>query len=508
MNSANKSEVNTVFVTSIGITFAVIACGVIFPQQFGEFCASLKSVLTELYGWGYMLLMSLFVVFCIVVAFSRFGHVRLGADNARPEYKTISWLAMLFSAGMGIGLVFYGASEPLYHFATTPLGAEPNSVQAARDAIRISFFHWGLHPWAGYIVVALPLAYLQFRRGLPCLISSIFVSLAGEERTHGILGKIVDILAVFATLAGITTSLGLGAMMLNSGLADVFGIDKGIRVQMCIIALLGILYTSASALGIDKGIKKISDFNVVIFSALTVAMFIIGPTLSIIEAMITGVSDYLSGLISESLTLAPYGGDYEKFLENWTFYYWAWWISWAPFVGSFIARISKGRTIREFICCVLIIPALGSFTWFSVSGASGLYLELVRDIDVAQSVIGDISAGAFAVYSNYPFGSVLSVVLLVLVVTFFVAGASSGMFVLGMFTSHGNLNPPKSKMLMWGALMSAVAVVMLLTGGLNNLQTISLAAALPFSLIMLCSCAAFWKALTQEEEDSAKNGKY
>lgn len=497
-NSSSKS--NTVYIVSIAITLAVVLWGLVSPQSFGDFAKALNGGLTKYYGWGYMLTMNIFVIFCIAIACSRFGSVRLGPEESRPEYSNMSWFAMLFSAGMGVGLVFYGAAEPLFHFGSTPFGAEPGSVQAARDAMQISFFHWGLHPWAGYSVIAMPLAYYQFRHNTPGLISSIFIPLVGEEKVRGAFGKTVDVLAIFATLAGITTSLGLGTLQLNSGLNAIFNIPKETLIQVIIIAFLAVLYTGSAALGIEKGIKIVADFNLWICLLLMASLFVVGPTLPIVNSLMTGIGDFLSGLVSESFTLAPYGGEYQSFLDSWTLYYWAWWIAWAPFVGSFVARISRGRTVREFVAGVLVVPALGSFTWFAIFGTSALHLELVDKIAVSANVLKDVSVGIFEMYSHYPLGQLMSAVMLVLIVTFFVTSANSATFVLAMYSTDGDLNPPKNKMVVWGVLMGALAVVLLLTGGLQNLQTISLAAAMPFSLIMLCACWSFVKALTKGEK--------
>ena len=500
MIETNKKKANSVYLTSIAITIMIVLWGLISPDTFGSFAKTVNAVLTKYFGWGYMLTMNIFVAFVIFVGLSRFGKVRLGAPDSRPEYSNLSWFAMLFSAGMGVGLVFYGAAEPLYHFGSVPFGAEPGSVQAARDAMQISFMHWGLHPWAGYAVIAMPLAYYQFRHNTPGLISSIFIPLVGEKAVRGKFGKTVDIFAVFATLGGITTSLGLGTLQINSGLSVLFGIPKTTLIQILIIAGLAILYTGSAVLGIEKGIKKVADFNLYICLFLMSALFLVGPSISILGSFMTGIGDYLSGVIKESFMMAPYGGEYEAFLHGWTIYYWAWWISWAPFVGSFIARISRGRTIREFVCGVLIVPALGSFMWFAIFGTSALYLEVVKQINISSEVLKDISVGIFEMYKHYPMGMIMSVVMLVLITTFFVTSANSGTFVLSMFSEEGNLNPTKGKMGIWGILMAALAVVLLLTGGLQNLQTISIAAAAPFSIIMLFSCVSFWKALTTDEQ--------
>ncbi len=497
----NSNKNNSVFIISMGITLAVVLWGLVAPDNFGAFAGYMFNVLTDKFGWGYLLSMNIFVIFCLFIASSRFGKVKLGPNDSKPEFGNISWFAMLFSAGMGVGLVFYGAAEPIYHFGSTPFGAEPGSIQAARDAMRISFFHWGLHPWAGYSVIALALAFFQFRKNSPGLISSVFLPLVGEKGINGPFGKIVDILAIFATLAGITTSLGLGTLQLSSGLSHVFGVPKTLFVQITIIAVLAVLYTGSAVLGIEKGIKKVADFNLLVCGILMLGLFLVGPTLAIVESLMTGIGDYLSNVVSESFTMAPYGGEYKSFLASWSLYYWAWWIAWAPFVGSFVARISRGRTIREFVAGVLIVPALGSFTWFAIFGTSALDLEITKGISISQKILADMSTGVFELYSNYAMGTVMSILMVVLITTFFVTSANSGTFVLSMYSTHGDLNPPKNKMAVWGALMAVLAVVLLATGGLQNLQTISLAAAPPFSIIMVLACYCLYKGLLLEEAE-------
>ena len=501
MSDNKKSGFNTVYIISIAITFAIVAWGLVSPEGFGSFASALFNGLTKYFGWGYLLTMNLFVIFCLVMAFSRFGKVRLGLPEDRPEHSNISWFSMLFSAGMGVGLVFYGAAEPLIHFGSTPFGAEPGSIQAARDAMQISFFHWGLHPWAGYAVIAMPMAYYQFRRNSPGLISSLFIPIVGQKTVDGLFGKIVDILAVFATLAGITTSLGLGTLQLNSGLNEIMGVDKTTFIQVAIIIFLAVFYTGSAVLGIDKGIKWVANFNLFICLILMVLLFFVGPSLPIIGSLMTGIGDFVSGVVKESFLMAPYGGKYEAHLQNWTLYYWAWWIAWAPFVGSFVARISRGRTISEFVAGVLIVPALGSFTWFAIFGTSALHLQLVKGIDIAAQVTKDISVGVFALYKYYPLGFIMSVMMLVLITTFFVTSANSATFVLSMYSNYGDLNPSKSKMGVWGVLMAALAIVLLMTGGLQNLQTISLTAAPPFAIIMVCACVSLWKSLCKDEAE-------
>lgn len=491
---------NTVYYVSVGLTLAVVAWGLLAPQHFGRFASGLFNSLTDGFGWGYLLCMNAFVAFCIYVGMSKWGSVRLGPADSRPEFSTLSWFAMLFSAGMGVGLVFYGAAEPLTYLMNPPFGAAPGSAEAARQAMQTAFFHWGLHPWAGYAVIAMPLGYLQFRYNTPGLISSIFIPLVGEKAVRGAFGKIVDILAIFATLAGITTSLGLGTLQLSSGMAGLWGLSKSTFVQIFIIAVLGLFYTGSAALGIDKGIKRVADFNLACCAFLMIVLLVLGPTITILNTLVTGVGDYLSHLISQSFDINSYDGKYMTHLKNWTLYYWAWWIAWAPFVGSFIARISRGRTLRQFVGGVLVIPALGSFTWFAIFGGAALHLQIVQGIDIAGETLKDISVGAFALFRYYPMGMVLSCVMLVLITTFFVTSANSGTYVLSMYSTHGGLTPPKSRMVVWGAAMAVLAIVLLMTGGLQNLQTVSLTAAPPFAVIMVFACISLMKKLSADQK--------
>jgi glycine betaine transporter len=495
-----KSTFNGVFLISMGITFAAVLWGLLSPEGFGAFASGLFGVLVDKFGWGYMFAMNIFVIFPIWLAFSKYGSMKLGPDDSTPEFSNFSWFAMLFSAGMGVGLVFYGVGEPVYHFMSPPT-AEPQTAAAALEAMKKSFFHWGIHPWANYSVIAMPLAYFQFRKNAPGLISSLFYPLIGEKGVKGPIGKTIDILAIFATVAGIATSLGLGVLQINSGLSYLFGTPSTIMVQLVIISVLALLYTGSAVTGIEKGIKFIANSNLVIAITLLVLLFIIGPTVPILEAWMTGVGDYLSSLVRDSFMMAPYGGKYGDWLGGWTIFYWAWWIAWAPFVGSFIARISKGRTIREFVTGVLVVPALGSFTWFAIFGTSALHIELAKIGSLAEKVAADISTGVFEMYNFYPLGSLMSIVMIVLISTFFITSANSATFVLSMYSTEGDLNPPKTKMAVWGILQAALAFVLLMTGGLKNLQIISIAAAAPFAIVMILACYSMVKALKMETEN-------
>lgn len=490
---------NSIFYLSGLLTLVLVIWGIIHPASFSAVASGSFKLLTHNFGWGYMMSENIFTVFALVIACSRFGNIRLGPDDSKPEISTLSWIAMLFSAGMGIGLVFYGAAEPAIHFLNPPMGAAPESALAARQAMEISFFHWGLSIWSSYTVIGMGLAYFQFRRHCPGQISSLFMPLLGKKGIEGPIGKTIDIVATFATVAGIATSLGLGAMQISSGLQYVFGIPKTLFVQLVIIAIFTVIYTGTAVFGIDKGISKVADWNIYISFFILAALFVVGPTLKIIGSFMTGTGDYIHIFVSQAMNISPFEEKFGNFLGNWTQYYFAWNITWAPFVGSFIARISRGRTLRQFILGVLIIPTIGDFVWFSVFGACTLDLNLTHSLAVAQTIVGDISVGVFEMFSHYPLGSLLSIIMTVLVSTFFVTSANSGTFVLAMFTSNGNLNPPKSRMAVWGILLALLAVVLMLTGGLSNLMTISLVAAPPFAIVAITSCWCLYKALKAEE---------
>lgn len=496
MQQAKKD--NYVYLISMAIMVALVLAGLFASDMFAATTNAVFNFLSKYCGWWYMLAMNCFVLFPVILACSRFGKLKLGEADSTPEFSNIAWFGMLFGAGMGVGLVFYGVGEPLYHLATPPFGAAPNSPQAAEDALRVSFFHWGLHPWAGYSVIALCLAYFQFRKGAPGLMSSLFRPILGDNAHLTPIGRSVDVFTIFATVAGIATSLGLAVLQINSGLKYIFDIPQSVSVQLAILIALGIAYTLTAVSGIDKGIKFLGNLNLGLVCVLGLGLLLLGPTLVIFESLVTGIGGYLSNLVSESFNVAPYGGEYKDWLGGWTIYYWAWWIAWAPFVGSFIARISRGRSIRQFVTGVLLVPALGSFFWFAIFGGTGLNLQLTGAADLASVVSADISTGVFAMYQSVPLGEIMSAVMLMLICTFFVTSGNSSTFVLSMYSSHGVLNPPKGRMIVWGTLQAAFAFVLLLTGGLKALQVASITAAGPFSFVMILACWCLWRALNKE----------
>lgn len=479
---------NQVFYISLFITIVIVVFGLAAPEPFAEATTAAKQFLVDYFGWFYLIAMFTFVVFSLGIAFSKYGAIKLGPDDSVPEFSNRSWFAMLFGAGMGIGLVFWGVAEPLNHYIT--FGA---TEEAANLAMRKSFMHWGFHPWAAYAIIGMALGYFQFRKKAPGLISSIFLPLLGEEGVRGPIGKLIDICAVFATVAGIATSLGQGTMQINSGLNYLFQVPNTRLVQIVIILVLMVIYTWTAVSGIDKGIKVLSDINLFLAVAILAGAFLVGPKLLTLNVFTNTLGDYVNSFVRDSFSINPFGD--KAWLGSWTIFYWAWWIAWGPFVGTFIARISKGRTIKEFVLGVIVAPSIVSFIWFAIFGSLGLNLD-VSVIEKAKTVT---ETALFVVFAEYPLGMIFSVIAICLLGTFFITSANSGIFVLSMFSSDGDLNPGNSKKLLWGVIQALLALVLLMTGGLDALQTCSIVAAFPLAIIMLLCCVCLVKALKSEK---------
>lgn len=492
-----KQKNNTVLYVSLAISIAIVVWGIVAQNNFADFANKLLAYLTTNFGWAYLISMFVFVLFALVLAFSKYGNIKLGPDDSKPEYSTASWFAMLFGAGMGIGLVFWGVAEPISHFVSPPPGIEPGSNQAINTALRASFMHWGFHPWANYAIIGLALAYFQFRKNKPGLISSIFIPLLGEKGVNGPIGKLIDILAVFATIAGVATSLGLGTLQINSGLNYLFKLPETTQIQLLIILVITILYIWTAISGIDKGIKLLGDINLYLAFGILILSFIVGPTLKVVNSFTNGLGQYINGFITDSLHVEPFGDN--SWLNSWTIFYWAWWIAWAPFVGTFIARISKGRTIREFIGGVIFAPAIVSIIWFSVFGAMGLNLGETLGVEGLKVAASNPSTALFQVFDHYALSGVLSFIAVLLLCTFFITSANSATFVLGMLSSGGNLNPSAKIQFLWGIVQALFAAALLVSGGLNALQTASVAAAFPFIAVMLLAIVSLMKALKEEK---------
>jgi len=484
-----------VFIIAAGVIIIFVVLSAIFPEALANGSAQLLSVTTEKFGWFYLLATFSFLIFSIFLAFSKYGKIKLGADDDEPEYSSKSWFAMLFSAGMGIGLVFWGTAEPLSHYMNPPEGAIPQSVGAARLAMRYSFFHWGLHAWAIYTIIGLAIAYFTFRKKRSGLISNVFYPLIGEK-VNGPLGKGIDILAIIATVFGVATSLGLGTLQINGGLHQLTGLTNNYSTQLTIIAIVTVLYLISSTTGLDKGIRILSNTNLGIAAVLLVFVLFAGPTSFIFDVFTTTIGSYLQNLIQMSLSLTPFSQG--SWIKSWTLFYWAWWIAWAPFVGMFIARVSKGRTIKEFVLGVLLVPSLFGFLWFAVFGGTALNLELFHNSKIAELAQTDITSALFSTLQQLPAGTILVTIATLLIITFFITSADSATFVLGMLSSKGVQNPSSKVKLVWGLLQSSIAAVLLLSGGLQGLQTASIIAAAPFSIIMVCMCYSLYLSLQME----------
>jgi glycine betaine transporter len=485
----------TIFTASVTIAVGVVAWGAISPTSLASVADSVLGWIIRTFGWAFVLSTLAFVVLAAFLALSRYGSIRLGADDDEPEFRTTSWVAMMFSAGMGIGLMFYGVAEPLSHLGAPPFGAaKPATPEAARVAMDYAYFHWAFHPWAIYAVVGLALAYFTFRKGQPNLISSAFRPLFGD-RVEGPLGKSIDTLAVLATLFGSAASLGLGALQINSGLNFLWGVDQSNALAVLVILVLTGLFVLSAISGVEKGIQWLSNGNMLLAILLLAFLLVVGPTIFIFDTLTEGVGAYVTSLVPFSFRTGAFGD--REWLASWTIFYWAWWISWAPFVGTFIARISKGRTIGQFVLGVLLIPSGVTFVWFAILGGSAIDLQLTGQADLIAT-IDRPEVTLFTTLEQFPLSDVTSFVVILLVALFFISGADAASVVMGMLSSHGNLEPNKLVVIVFGALTGAAAAVLLVAGGLQGLQQGAIIVAAPFLVVMLGLCVGLLRALSDE----------
>lgn len=484
---------SVVFWASLVVVLPFVLWGALAGDSLAAAAGAARSFVVDRFGWFYLLTATVLLVGVIALAASRFGRIRLGKDTDQPEYSTGAWFAMLFSAGMGIGLVFWGVAEPVAHFMSPPT-ADPQTAQAARDALRYSFFHWGLHPWAIYSVLALALAYARFRRGWRATISGALRPILGA-RVDGPLGTVVDTVAVVATVFGVATSLGLGAAQINGGLAALdHGIGIGSGLQLTIIAVVTVLFLLSALSGINRGIKWLSTANVVLAVALFAFVLVTAASGRLVGAFTTTLGSYLTQLPTMSLQTGPFDQSRSEWINNWTVFYWAWWISWSPFVATFIARISRGRTIREFVIGVLAVPTLVSGLWFAVFGGAGIIAQQ-NGADLAAQ---PTEAQLFGLLDTLPGGVVAGIGAMILIATFFITSADSATFVLGSLSTRGGADPARSVSTIWGLVIAASAGVLLIGGGLVGLQTAAIVAAFPFAIVLLMVLASLVKGLRQE----------
>ncbi len=487
-------KISKVFFITIALIIIAVGYGAIAPESFEAVTTSAKNFVASTFGWYYLVLMSFMVALAIFLLLSPYGKIRLGKDHERPQFSTVTWIAMLFSAGMGIGLVFYGAAEPLSHFAVDSATEELNTAAAFKEGLRQSYFHWGLHIWAMYGVVALSLAFFQFRKNEPGLISATLKPIFGDKM-NGPWGILVDVLAVFATAFGVATSLGFGAVQINAGLNHLFGITIGIQSQFIIVAVVTVLFIASAWTGLSKGIKYLSNMNLVVAFILLALVVILGPTLLIFNMFTETFGGYLSNLIEMSMRTAPLDEGRRAWLDGWTIFYWAWWIAWAPFVSMFIARVSRGRTIREFLVGILVAPTLLGAFWFAAFGSTAIDVQMSGVVDLSQF---STELTIFEMFDAMPWSLLLSVIAIILIASFFITSADSATFVLGMQSTNGSLTPPNNVKLIWGLIQSTIAVILLSVNGLTALQNTIIIAALPFSFVMWLMVVALIKALKAE----------
>ncbi|MFQ3544827.1 BCCT family transporter [Halobacillus rhizosphaerae] len=488
-------NVTSVFWYALSICTAVVIWGVIGPDNLEKVSSQITGFISEKFGWYYLLIVMLMLTFCIYLIFSRFGKIKLGKEEDTPDFNLPTWFAMLFSAGMGMGMVFWTTAEPISHAFKSSPGAELGSDEAIKESLQYSFFHWGIHAWSVYALVALVLSYFKFHKGYPGLISSTLVPLFGERSMNGIAGKLVDTLAVVATVVGVAATLGFGSAQINEGLSFLFNTPSNYAFQLLILAVSTVLFIMSAWSGINKGIKYLSNINMGLGFLLLILLFIVGPTLYILNMFTNTLGGYITNFFHMSFRMAPLSEDHRTWINNWTIFYWAWWVSWSPFVGIFIARISRGRTIKEFMLGVLLVPSLVCFIFFAVFGVSALNLEQNGIAEISQYAL---ETATFGVLQYYPLGTLMSFITIFVIAIFFITSADSATFVLGMLSTKGSLNPSSMVKIIWGLTLSAMAAIIVYFGGTQGLQNVLIIAALPFSIVIILMGVSFYQTARKE----------
>lgn len=497
-----------VFGIAAALSLVFLAYGAVAGASFNKAGTTILGWITGHFNWLFVLASAFFVLFSVILACTRYGNIKLGPDDSKPDFSTFSWVSMMFATGMGIGLMFYGVAEPLTHLNTPPMGlAQPGTEAAAHLAMEYTFFHWGFHPWAMYAVIGLTIAYFAYRKGYGNLISGTLIPLIGDK-ARGPGGKAIDTIAILATLFGSATSLGLGALQITGGLAHVFGIETGGNKWLAtgVIGFLTLCFVVSAVSGIERGIQWLSNANAIAAGLLVLFLFVVGPTVFILGVFTESLGGYLTHLPAMSFRTGAMGG--AEWLSAWTIFYWAWWISWTPFVGMFIARISKGRTIRQFVIYVIVIPSLVSFVWFSILGGAAFDLQLNKGVDMPARLKEGVEAALFNTLTDFPLATVTTALAIFLVAIFFVTGADSASIVMGMLSQNGDEEPRRWLVVFWGVATGAVAAVLLLSGGddpsagLSALQTGVIIIATPFLLVLIAMAFSLWKSLRQEPFNS------
>lgn len=482
-----------VFFISAGLILFFVIITLLFQEHMEAVFLQMQTAISDYAGFLFIWTVNIALVFILALLIGRFGDIRLGGPDARPEFSTLGWFSMLFSAGMGIGLLFYGVAEPIFHYAANP-HVEEGTVESARVAMDITFLHWGLHPWAIYCLVGLSLAFFSFNKGLPLSIRTAFYPLFGE-RIFGWTGHVIDILATVATLFGVATSLGLGVQQVNAGLDHLLGIGQSTTIQVFLIGGITLIATWSVVMGLDKGIRRLSEINISIAGLLALFVLLVGPTLFVLDALLENIGYYLQYLPQ----LSTWNETYEQteWQHGWTIFYWSWWIAWSPFVGMFIARVSHGRTVRQFILGVLLVPTFITFIWITIFGNTALFIEMFGGGGISRVVQDNIPVSLFVLLGNFPLSTLTSTLAIIVIVTFFVTSSDSGSMVIDIITSGGNPNPPVLSRLFWAIMEGLVAAVLLIGGGLVALQTATITTGLPFSIIILGMCFALYRGLSE-----------
>jgi len=482
------------WISSILIIF-FITITLVVGEPMEQIFEDVQKWISDVGGWFFVLVVNLFLAFSLAIAFSRFGSIRLGGKTAEPDFSKTSWFAMLFSAGMGIGILFWSVGEPVLHYVTPPTG-EGGTIFSAEKSMQYTFLHWGFHAWGIYALVGMSLAFFAFNKKLPLTISSVFHPLIGDRINSG-LGKAINILAVLATLFGLATSLGLGVQQVNAGLSHLTNIPESITVQVILLAIITLIATGSVLAGMASGVRRLSQMNIAIGAIFLIFIIVIGPTLFIMGSFIQNIGAYLNNFFEISFWTETY--QQTDWQQDWTVFYWAWWISWSPFVGMFIARISRGRTIKEFVLGVLLVPSLVTFLWLSSFGGSALFLELNNIADLATAVQENVAISLFVLLEQFPLGVLASIVGILLITSFFVTSADSGSLVIDSLTAGGKLDAPVQQRVFWAIVKGVVAAVLLIGGGLGALQTASIVTGLPFAIVLIIMAYSLVLGLKDEK---------
>jgi choline/glycine/proline betaine transport protein len=483
-----------VFIPAALIIIVFIAITLIVGEPMETIFETIQHSIATNTGWFFVLVVNFFLFFMIYMAFSKYGDVRLGGKDARPEFTRMAWFAMLFSAGMGIGILFWSVAEPVFHYMN-PAWENAKAAKTAEEAMNFTFLHWGLHAWGIYALLGMALAFFAFNQKLPLAIRSVFYPLFGD-RINGPIGNIIEILAVIATVFGLATSLGFGVKQVNAGLNYLFDIPVNPQVQTILILIITLIATISVVSGLDSGVKRLSEININIGALLLAFILVLGPTLFILNSYVQNMGTYIQHFFYKSFWTESYlQTDWQ---DKWTIFYWAWWISWSPFVGMFIARISVGRTIREFVLGVLIVPTLLTFLWLTAFGGTAISLELNDIGAIAGTVKEDVSISLYALLDNFPLSSVTNLIAMTLVISFFVTSSDSGSLVVDIFTSGGKLETPVYQRVFWAFSIGGVAAVLLFGGGLMALQTAAITTGLPFAVILVVMSRSLFKGIRKE----------